>query len=66
MAVLVHLHSAQERYLEDERVRMIAKRAVAQPDFPFDGLQLGAAIVLAQLELSAGIPKAGMKPSAGK
>lgn len=66
MAVLVHLHSAQEQFLEDQRVQMIAKRAVAQPDFPFDGLQLEAAIVLAQSELSAGLPKAGMKPISGK
>lgn len=61
MANLVHFHAAHEGCSEDERVRMIAKRAVAGPDFPFDGLHPGAAMVLAQLELSAGLPNAGMK-----
>lgn len=58
MANLVHFHAAQESFPEDERLRMVAKRAVAGPGFPFDG----AAMVLAQLELSAGLANAGLKP----
>lgn len=60
MANLVHFHAAQESFPEDERLRMVAKRAVAGPGFPFDGA--GAAMVLAQLELSAGLANAGLKP----
>jgi antitoxin component of RelBE/YafQ-DinJ toxin-antitoxin module len=62
MAKLVHLHAAQEIFPEDERVRMVAKRAVAERGFPFDGLLPAAAMVLAQLELSAGLAQAGAKP----
>lgn len=69
MAKLVHLHAAPE----DERLRMVAKRAVARPGFPFDGLFAGAAMILAPLALSGGIAKAGgkaasreIKPTAGR
>lgn len=61
MAKLSHSPSAQEAFSEDERARMVARRAVARPDFPFDGLARGAAMILAQLELSAGLPNPGLK-----
>jgi hypothetical protein len=53
MANLVHFHIARAAFLEEEWLRMVAKRAVAKPDFPFESA--GAAMVLAQLELSAGL-----------
>lgn len=66
MANLVHLDVAQEAFLENERVRIVAKRAVAKPDVPFDALPLGAAMLLAQQERSAGLPNADKKPRPGK
>lgn len=55
MANLVHFHAAPEASPQDERVRMVAKRAVAELGFPFEGLHAGAAMILAQLGLSAGL-----------
>ena len=34
---------------EDENLREIARRALAPPDFPFDGLHIEAALLLNQL-----------------
>lgn len=66
MTNIIHLHSAHETLPEDERVRLVAKRAAGKRDFPFDGLPLGTAMILAQLELSAGLPISGMKRRPGK
>lgn len=51
----------QDILSEEERARIVAKRAIAEPDFPFDG-PLGAAMVLAQLELAASLARPRGKP----
>lgn len=62
MTHLVHLHTAQDIFSEDEWACLVAKRAVAKPDLPFDGLHLGAAMVPAQSKQSVGLPDSGAKP----
>jgi hypothetical protein len=67
MSNIVKFFSVPERLAEDERLRLIVQRALAPPDFPFDGLHVEAATVLGQLglvtELSEGMPKDPENPS---
>lgn len=49
MTKIARLHSLPDAILEDEKLREIARRALAPPDFPFDGLHIEAALLLNQL-----------------
>ena len=47
----VKVYSIPEKLTEEERLRLLAQRALAPPAFPFDGLHIEAATFLAQLGL---------------
>jgi hypothetical protein len=66
MADFVHFPAAREMLTEDERVRAIAKRAVAELGFPFDAIYLEMVAALMPLEFPAGAAKAGIAPRPGK
>jgi len=53
MSNIVKLRPTPETLSEDERLRLVAQRALAPPEFPFDGLHIDAAMVLSQLGLMA-------------
>jgi hypothetical protein len=55
MSKIVKLHTIAEGLSEEERLRVVAQRALAPPDFPFDGLHVEAAMILNQMRLAAGI-----------
>jgi hypothetical protein len=66
MANPVHFHAAHQALAEDERVRAVARRAIGELGFPFDAIYLETAMALAQVELPAGLAKAGMTLRPGK
>ena len=49
MTKIARFHPLHDAILEDEKLREIARRALAPPDFPFDGLHIEAALLLNQL-----------------
>ena len=55
MSKIVKFHTIAEKLSEEERLRVMVQRALAPPDFPFDGLHLEAAMILNQMRLAAGI-----------
>jgi hypothetical protein len=55
MSKIVKLRTIAEELSEEERLRVIAQRALAPPDFPFEGLPLEAAMIIKQMRLAAGI-----------
>ena len=57
MSKVVKLHSIPEKLTEQERLRVLAQRALEPPDLPFDGIHIEAAMVLNQLGLAGKIPK---------
>jgi hypothetical protein len=66
MAHPIHFHAAHQALAEDERVRAVARRAIGELGFPFDAIYLETAMALAQVELPAGLAKAGMALRPGK
>ena len=57
MSKVVKLHSIPENLAEEERLRVLAQRALEPPDLPFDGLHIEAAMILNQLGLAGKIPR---------
>jgi len=56
MSNIVKFRPIPENVAEDERLRELAQRALAPPDFPFDGLNIEAAMILSRLSLAAVLP----------
>ena len=56
MSNIVKLYTIPEKLAEAEWLRVMAQRALAPPDFPFDGLHIEAAMILNQLGLATKIP----------
>lgn len=56
MSNIVKLHSVPEKSADDERLCIIAQRALAPMDFPFEGLHVEAAMILNQLGLAGKVP----------
>lgn len=55
MSNIAKLCSIPEKLAEENRLRIIAQRALAPSDFPFDGLDIEAAMILNQLSLATSL-----------
>jgi hypothetical protein len=63
MSKIVKLHTITEELPEEERLRVVAQRALAPPDLPFDGLHLEAAMILNQMRFVTTLNDAQVKLS---